>query len=182
MIVIRQASANCGAVRGPDGDCRAGSPRDDLPISWARPVPVSLVNHRLRCCILHFCYNSALILSVLKTRSRRSGHAEGCANFASGRWYVFRSSELAKTLTNCDCSACAEGVGKSTIITSLIKESFVPHVRGFLAKCEAWAHSYRSNTSSPRSQYHQKSLPRTSLPTSSIPEVGTSRSGLRIHK
>ena len=57
------------------------------------------------------------------------GHEEGCAH-SSGRRrsaFVLLASCISDPLT--PVPGYTEGVGKSTIITSLIKESYVPHVR-----------------------------------------------------
>ena len=65
-----------------------------------------------------------------------------------------------------------EGVGKSTIVTSLIKESFVAHVSlHYMLLFKPNLNVFRSNTLSRKLQFRQKLLRRTSQPILLTPEV-----------
>ena len=65
-----------------------------------------------------------------------------------------------------------EGVGKSTIVTSLIKESFVAHVSlDYMFLFKPTSNVFRSNTLSRKLQFRQKLLRRMSQPILLTPEV-----------
>jgi hypothetical protein len=74
-----------------------------------------------------------------------------------------------------------EGVGKSTIVTSLIKESFVAHVSlDYMLLFKPTSDVFRSNTLSRKLQFHRKLLRRTSQPTLLTPEVEQSLISTRL--
>lgn len=62
------------------------------------------------------------------TISRGAGHEKGCSDSARRRRCVHYAVIRVAVLTH---MLSPEAVGKSTIVTSLIKESFVAHVRLF---------------------------------------------------
>ena len=78
-----------------------------------------------------------------------------------------------KTCGPSDAFFLLEGVGKSTIVTSLIKESFVAHVSldYIHVAVQANFNVFRSNTLSRKLQFRQKLLRRTSQPILLTPEV-----------
>lgn len=74
-----------------------------------------------------------------------------------------------------------EGVGKSTIVTSLIKESFVAHVSlDYMLLFKPTYNIFRSNTLSRKLQFRQKLLRRTSQPILLTPEVEQTLTSTRL--
>ena len=100
---------------------------------------------------------------------RNLGNATGCAHSSSRGWWAAGGKRKTWTVW---CLFLLEGVEKSTIVTSLIKESFVAHVSlDYMLLFKPIFNVFRSNTLSRKLQFRQKLLRRTSQPILLTPEV-----------
>ena len=158
-----------------------------LPLLWARmPQPADAGRRCLaadprprrsgggnRVCVLPGIRSSSSTRILHSHRntpqpSWRSSCAEMSAYFSSETVSFTTSESNSRTpRSHGYTTAIAEGVGKSTIVTSLIKESFVPrvsfcHLRVALTRALTLGRSYRRySMSSRKSPSRQKLRPRT---------------------